>query len=116
MHPRLRSWETAPESQRSVWSFGLALVAHTVASTPSVRGGMILNNNFAEHAAKLLDPNLPVQTKQQLVTEMRDSIEIVHTSEYGNFLTHLFPAFHKMLAQSRPQFAEARGRLRHPPH
>ena len=38
-------------------SFGLALVAHTVASTPSVRGGMILNNNFAEHAAKLLDPN-----------------------------------------------------------
>ena len=43
-------------SQRVV-SFGLALVAHTVASTPSVRGGMILNNNFAEHAAKLLDPN-----------------------------------------------------------
>jgi transformation/transcription domain-associated protein len=69
---------------------------------------MILNNNFAEHARKLLDPSLPVSAKQQLVTEMRDSIEIVHTSEYGNFLTNLFPAFHQMLANTKPQFSEAR--------
>ena len=37
---------------------------------------------------------------------MRDSIEIVHTSEYGNFLKHLFPAFHKLLAEGEPRFTE----------
>ena len=47
-----------------------------------------------------------VAQRQQLVTEMRDSIEIVHTSEYGNFLKHLFPAFHKLLSEGRPQFSE----------
>ena len=44
--------------------------------------------------------------RQTLVTEMRDSIEIVHTSEYGNFLRHLFPAFCKLLREGRPQFTE----------
>ena len=43
-----------------------------------------------------------MQQRQQLVTEMRDSIEIVHTSEYGNFLKYLFPAFHKLLVDGKP--------------
>ena len=47
-----------------------------------------------------------VQQRQLLVTETRDSIEIVHTSEYVNFLRHLFPAFCKLLAEGRPQFTE----------
>ena len=68
---------------------------------------MLITNNFEGHAAKLLS-NLPVQQKLQLVTEMRDSIEIVHTSEYGNFLKCLFPAFCKLLSEGQPQFTEAR--------
>ena len=75
---------------------------------------MILNNNFAEHAVKLRSPTISVQAKQQLVTELRDSIEIVHTSEYANFLQHLFPAFHAMLADGRPCFAECTNRHAHP--
>ena len=47
-----------------------------------------------------------VHQRQVLVTETRDSIEIVHTSEYGNFLKHLFPAFCKLLTEGRPQFTE----------
>lgn len=47
-----------------------------------------------------------VEERQRLVTEMRDSIEIVHTSEYSNFLKHLFPAFFKLLSEGKPQFTE----------
>jgi hypothetical protein len=65
----------------------------------------MITGNFQAHAAKLLS-DIPVQQRQQLVTEMRDSIEIVHTSEYGNFLRHLFPAFHKLLVEGKPQFTE----------
>lgn len=66
----------------------------------------MITSNFAQHAAKLMSADISVQQRQQLVTEMRDSIEIVHTSEYGNFLKHLFPAFHKLLVDGRPQFTE----------
>lgn len=44
------------------------------------------------------------QQKLQLATEIRDNIEIVHTSEYVNFLTHLFPVFYNILRQGQPQF------------
>ena len=44
---------------------------------------MLITGNFDAHARKLVDTNLPVAQRLALVTEMRDSIEIVHTSEYG---------------------------------
>ena len=44
---------------------------------------MLITGNFDAHARKLVDPQLPVAQRAALVTEMRDSIEIVHTSEYG---------------------------------
>lgn len=69
---------------------------------------MLITNNFESHARKLLSPELSLAQKQQLVTEMRDSIEIVHTSEYGNFLRHLFPAFYRLLSEGQPQFTEVR--------
>jgi len=69
---------------------------------------MLITNNFEGHARKLVSPELSLAQKQQLVTEMRDSIEIVHTSEYGNFLRHLFPAFYHLLSEGQPQFTEVR--------
>ena len=67
---------------------------------------MLITNNFEAHARKLLSPEHSATQKQQLVTEIRDSIEIVHTSEYGNFLRHLFPAFYRLLSEGQPQFTE----------
>jgi transformation/transcription domain-associated protein len=42
----------------------------------------------------------------QLATEIRDSIEIVHTVEYKNFLLYLFPVFYNILRQGLPQFVD----------
>ena len=69
---------------------------------------MLITGNFEAHALKLVSPDITLQQRQTLVTEMRDSIEIVHTSEYGNFLKHLFPAFYKLLSEGKPQFTEVR--------
>ena len=41
-----------------------------------------------------------------LVTEVRDSIEIVNTAEYPNFLAAFLPAFQKVLADVEPKFEE----------
>ena len=71
---------------------------------------MLITGNFEAHALKLVSPDITLQQRQTLVTEMRDSIEIVHTSEYGNFLKHLFPAFYKLLSEGKPQFTEVRAR------
>ena len=35
--------------------------------------------------------------------EIRDKIEIVHTSEYGNFLTRMVPVFLKVIKTGQPQ-------------
>lgn len=72
---------------------------------------LLITTNFESHARRLVSPETSVAQKQQLVTEMRDSIEIVHTSEYGNFLRHLFPAFYRLLSEGQPQFTEARRRV-----
>ena len=45
-----------------------------------------------------------VQAKLQIVTEIRDNIEMVHSPEYGNFLKYLFPMFFNVLRQEEPQF------------
>ena len=47
-----------------------------------------------------------VALKLQLVTEIRDNIEVVHTFEYKNFLAHLFPVFYNSLRQGQPQFTD----------
>lgn len=38
-----------------------------------------------------------------LATELRDSIEIVQTSEYGNFLLASFKAFSHVLSETQPK-------------
>ena len=45
----------------------------------------------------------------ELANEVRDSIEIVHTAEYANFLRHFFPVFIKLLQEVPPQTSSTPG-------
>lgn len=48
-----------------------------------------------------------MQNRLLLATEVRDSIEIVHTSEYLNFLKSYFSVFSQLLTQStKPQVTD----------
>ncbi|KAF5199838.1 Transcription-associated protein [Thalictrum thalictroides] len=63
--------------------------------------------NFEQHARLLLESNLPIQTRLQMVMEVRDSLEIVHTAEYLNFLKCYFRAFSVILTQiTTPQLTD----------
>jgi len=57
---------------------------------------------FEGIARKFLDTTDPV-VRLQLVTELRDNLELVHSPEYGNFLRFLFPVFYNLLRQGEPQ-------------
>jgi transformation/transcription domain-associated protein len=46
------------------------------------------------------------QLKLQLVSEIRDNLEVVHTAEYANFLKFLFPVFYNALRQGTPQLQD----------
>lgn len=49
-----------------------------------------------------------MQNRLQLATEVRDSIEIVHTSEYSNFLKSYFRVFSTVLTQlTKPQTTDS---------
>eukprot|EP00249_Psilotum_nudum_P026051 c31416_g1_i1 orf=3-176(-) len=58
---------------------------------------MIPVQNLEQHARKFLESDLSMQSRYQLATEVRDSIEIVHTSEYLNFLKSFFRVFSTVL-------------------
>ncbi|KAJ0977297.1 hypothetical protein J5N97_012771 [Dioscorea zingiberensis] len=63
--------------------------------------------NYELHAQRLVDPELSVQARLQMVMEVRDSLEIAHTSEYLNFLKCYFRAFTAVLTQlTMPQPCE----------
>ncbi|CAM6100600.1 unnamed protein product [Calypogeia fissa] len=65
---------------------------------------MIHTSTFDQHARKFLDPDLSMQNRLLLATEVRDSIEIVHTSEYLNFLKSYFRVFSQLLTNyTKPQ-------------
>ncbi|XP_074572437.1 uncharacterized protein LOC141828947 isoform X1 [Curcuma longa] len=64
--------------------------------------------NYEQHAQRLIDPDLPLQVRLQMVMEVRDSLEIAHTSEYLNFLRCYFRAFSVILTQlTSPQTTES---------
>eukprot|EP00240_Pyramimonas_obovata_P016526 CAMPEP_0118951844 /NCGR_PEP_ID=MMETSP1169-20130426/53821_1 /TAXON_ID=36882 /ORGANISM="Pyramimonas obovata, Strain CCMP722" /LENGTH=45 /DNA_ID= /DNA_START= /DNA_END= /DNA_ORIENTATION= len=45
---------------------------------------MSSRSNFEKHAPKFVDPNVSLEEKLKLATEeVRDKIEVVHSSEYG---------------------------------
>jgi|TARA_B100000780_G_scaffold266898_1_gene223507 transformation/transcription domain-associated protein len=61
--------------------------------------------NFLTVSQRLLDPKVKENELLQLVTDIRERIEIVHSSEYRNFLQFYMPAFeHILTTRVPPQF------------
>eukprot|EP00899_Mesostigma_viride_P026573 jgi/Mesvir1/70/Mv13673-RA.2 len=58
------------------------------------------------HAHKLIDPAVPISAKIQVATEVRDSIELTHPSEYANFLTAYFKVVCQLLRSTQPVFVD----------
>lgn len=68
---------------------------------------MLTADRFMEHCSQLVDPSIPPETRKDLATEVRDSIELVHSQEYASFLANFLPAFKVVLTQlTRPQYAD----------
>ena len=65
---------------------------------------MLTPAKFQQHCAQLVDPNVSADQRKELIAEVRDSIEVVHTHEYRSFLNHFLPAFKVILSKlTRPQ-------------
>lgn len=47
----------------------------------------------------LVTPITDAPARMAIVTEIRDNIEVVHSPEYGSFLTYMFPVFYNVLRQ-----------------
>ncbi|XXG86133.1 hypothetical protein AAC387_Pa11g1088 [Persea americana] len=63
--------------------------------------------NIEQHSQRLLDPNLQLQVRHQMAMEVRDSLEITHTSEYLHFLKCYFRTFSTILVQmTTPQLCD----------
>ncbi|KAL8160447.1 hypothetical protein V2J09_001984 [Rumex salicifolius] len=63
--------------------------------------------NFEQHARQLVEPDITIQMRLTMATEVRDSLEIAHTAEYLNFLKCYFRAFSLILLQiTKPQFVD----------
>ncbi|XP_010436242.1 PREDICTED: probable transcription-associated protein 1, partial [Camelina sativa] len=63
--------------------------------------------NFEQHSRRLVEPDLPIQARLEMVVEVRDSLEITHTAEYLNFLKCYFRASSVILLQiTKPQFTD----------
>eukprot|EP00898_Chlorokybus_atmophyticus_P003741 jgi/Chlat1/4368/Chrsp29S04524 len=64
---------------------------------------MVPPNSYEAHAQRLLDPNMPIPQRLQAATEIRDIIEVVHTSEYPNFLSSFCRPVCQLLMKTSPQ-------------
>ncbi|KAK1296404.1 hypothetical protein QJS10_CPB15g00503 [Acorus calamus] len=62
--------------------------------------------NLEQHARRLGEPDLPMKIRLQMAVEVRDSLEIAHTSEYHNFLRCYFQSFSSVLNTTTPQLTE----------
>nr|KYP66863.1 Transformation/transcription domain-associated protein [Cajanus cajan] len=63
--------------------------------------------DFEQHSRHLVEADLPIQVRLQMVMEVRDSLEIAHTAEYLNFLKCYFRAFSAILLQiTKPQYVD----------
>jgi len=63
---------------------------------------------FEAAARKLVAEDSTVASILQAINDISERLEIVHTSEYGNFLRYLFPAFASLLSGAKvpPMFEE----------
>ena len=66
----------------------------------------MITGGFDEHARNLAAEERDTDARLKTATEIRDSIEIVHTSEYSNFLNAFFPVFSQILRHGTPQFED----------
>ncbi len=75
----------------------------------------MLTDNFEAHARRFLDTTMNPTARLQLAQEIRESIEIVQTSEYVNFLQHFIKAFDTYLrgttSESSPYFVKQEERF-----
>lgn len=60
---------------------------------------MLTAAKFEEHCARLVDPAITNEQRRSLATEVRDSIELVHSGDYAAFLSHFLPAFRVVLTE-----------------
>ncbi|XP_047320592.1 transformation/transcription domain-associated protein-like [Impatiens glandulifera] len=49
--------------------------------------------NMDQHSRRIVEPDIPIQARLQMATEVRDSLEITHSGEYLYFLKCYFTAF-----------------------
>jgi hypothetical protein len=70
--------------------------------------------NFDSLGSRLLDASvgtnnsLGLKDKSQIVDQIRNSIEIVHSQEYSKFLASVFPSLCYVLQNIPPQFHQDR--------
>lgn len=72
-------------------------------SNPPTNGNHIHSDDLLLHVNidnTVTDP----QARMTIVTEIRDNIEVVHSPEYGSFLTYMFPVFYNVLRQGTNWF------------
>ncbi|KAI8618395.1 hypothetical protein BC830DRAFT_946632 [Chytriomyces sp. MP71] len=62
---------------------------------------------YGGYAASLQDPTIDPAIKFKIASEIKDSIEIVHSLEYPRFLTFFIPAFSYVLRELEPSFANS---------
>ena len=67
---------------------------------------------FKAMAERITNSSNPINMRRRTINDLRERIEIVHTSEYQNFLRYLFPAFLKVL---RTQSGHSTGIHGNPP-
>lgn len=61
--------------------------------------------NYQELVQTLSSGNINDITK--IVVDLRERIEVLHTSEYNEFLQRLYPVLHSIMTQrTKPQFVE----------
>lgn len=65
---------------------------------------MLTAPKFHQHCAQLVDPKITPEARKELATEVRDSIEVVHSHEYSSFLSYFLPACKTVLTRvTEPQ-------------
>jgi hypothetical protein len=63
----------------------------------------ILNNINGGITNESTNTNIDHTLVHKLLTSVRDSIEVVHTAEFGNFLAAFFPTFAHIITKTEPQ-------------
>lgn len=61
---------------------------------------MLTSDGFKRHCSQLIDPSITHEARKELAAEVRDSIELVHSQEYSNFLSNYLPAFQTILCST----------------